>query len=522
MSSRKSRNIDKESSRPRVQHRKKAPPPTKDESEYSDQSDTDLEEELDMPVRDDSRRQRTQRPTNRSVRQSHQQTLVAESAAQPEPPAAKDTKIAPHLTISAALYHLSFAPVVQPEVSTYVPSSFMMFETLRAMHDLTASNTYLAYVCPDYLSLASRAYYGIMFFIQTMRAMTVANTITRAQSQVLRRFLRSFPLEQLPCASPLIAYFQNLGAVKLSDPMFDFITPGLPNILGSDDDVNGNYDNAAVIHLPCIPALIEFLRLLGNPAALATKFDASGTLVPVLRQDANTFLGIAAAGNFTTGADRVPVSQLTYGAGWYAPSETEADVSIQKFVRIGRWALPATQGNTNLQTIDNYLRMPADLSLDWFKNLARVAAQEARFFKGSTNFSNIGDQTTLASLVETRLNAPAVRPTIEDTYYPTNRSPFSATNQTARGETSSELFRLGSVTQLNTTFNDRFFPITTGRANRQSTGPYFHITDGANVHPASTRVWQIESLGSADPSTLMSTIVQSELYDQTGGQATGL
>jgi len=512
------RSFDAESRKPRLTTRRMTrrqppPEPIENESDFNIESDTDneVEKQLEMPVKDDTRRQTQSGRQSRSRQEKDTAEQSAVHSQKESQVAEKAISAAPHMIIRSSIYHMRIAPLTYPKVSTYVPSFYMYFFALHAAHSIVHENTYLRYLSPQYLTVASTLYYAILGFLQVLRAEAAAGIITRAEHQALRRFEREFPFESLPIMSPLIMFFQNLGAVKLADPMYTWICPSLPETIGTGPNVNGIFANNDHIMLPNVPALIRFLYEIGT-ANSVNDITVNRRLVPNSRTAGNTnFFGI----NLAPNQQNTPVNQrLIYSAGWIEPPEIPDALDIKVIRRIGRWNLPQLTAASDLQSISNFLQF--DGNLEWFKPLVNLCTEEAKFFKGSTNMSAIDPTSGLASLVEIS-QTEQTPPQSLDEMYPFFTPNFSSDLwkfeiNTTRGESTSDEVGIGATTQFLVSTFGNLTPDAHATPNPLLDGPYFGI-------PAQARqVHQIESDKTRSPRTAFEQIIRENLYDETGKQ----
>jgi len=512
----KARDVDQESKRPKLttSRRKVQPPPETDSDEHiSDQSDSEIEQELDMPAKDDTRR-KTMTPRKSSKSQekdtSSQTAIHSNKESKTEE---TNVSAAPYAIIASSMYHMKIAPITFSTASTYIPSFYLFFFALNSAHRVVHENTYLRYLAPNYITVASNLYYGFLGIIQILRAKTVAGNITRGESQALRRFEREFPFESLPIMSPLILFFQNLGAVKLPDPMYTWITPTLPITLGTGPNTDGIFTNDTNVMLPNIPALIRFLYEIGTSNTV-DQITQGNYIVPSSRAAGNNnFFGINLGPNQQGQAN---FQRLVYSAGFLAPPELPSQIDVKVLQRISRWDLPQLTTATDLSTLAGFLQ--TDGNMEWFKNLIIIASAEAKFFHSSTNFSVISPTTGLASLIETRfVNPVANEPVAVDDIYPFSNYRFNSDiwkidARTTRGTTDPEDFKIGATTQLLAQGIARITPPGHIKPTFTSNGPYF---DPAMLSRA---VIQQESDTTRSPIVALEQIIRANLYDETGGQ----
>jgi hypothetical protein len=516
--SKSTRSIDTESRKPRVslQKMKKPQPklaPIEDSSdEYiSDQTDQEIESELEMKVKDDTRRSNVKMKSER--RKSRKDTSRQEASHEMKESVSPDTSVitAKHMLLRTSVYHMMPAPITFPNASTYKPSSYMMFYTLNAAHNIVFSNTYLNRLYPHYLTVASTLYYGMIFYLQILRAKTVAGIITKAESQCIRRFEREFPFETLPIMSPIILHLQNLGAVKLADPIYSWICPTLPTTIGTASNIPGIFASSDDIMLPNVPALIRFLYEIGTATDL-NDITEDHTLVPASRVAGNTnFFGInLAAGQQANGN----FQRLVYSGGLLAPPEITESLDESIITRINRWNLPNLSAATDLTSIGSF--MQTDGNLEWFKNLINMCTEEAKFFEGSTNLSSIAPTSGLSSLIEISYIGRN-HPTPIDDIYPFSTRGFPSDiwqfkGITTRGDTNTEEFGIGATTQFLVTNYGRIVPNGHAGPAQTLTGAYFDPLMGGR------QIKQIETSSTRTPKLAYEQIIRGNLYDSTGGQ----
>jgi len=493
------------------------PPPQPENPEESDEQissdvDSEIEDAEHMKVKDDSRRQTF---TKRKARPQFKKDTATQEASHSKDETVSDEHdilAAPHMIMKAAVYHMKVAPITFPKVSNYVPSFYMFFFALNDAHLIVHENTYLKWISPNYISVASSLYYAFISIIQVLRAKTAAGIITRQESQALRRFEREFPFESLPVMSPLIMFFQNLGAVKLADPMYSWVCPTIPEILGTDANQNGIFARSNDICLPNVPALIRFLYEIGTAADPADVILPDGRLAPAsaVAQN-NNFFGI----NLAPGQQNNPINQrLLYSAGWLTPPEIDIAITPVMLRRISRWGLPNLGSTSDLRSIGQFLQ--TDGNMEWFKNLLNICDAEAKFFKGSTNLASISPTSTLSSLIEIK-SSNKERPEVIDDIFPFSTRNFSSDiwkfeMSTTRGDTSNDEERIGSTTQFLVREFGALVPTNHQIPAPDIDGPYFGFP------PNARQAAQHESDQTRSPKLSFEQLIREQLYDQTGGQ----
>jgi len=234
MSSRSARNVDSESRKPKLPPNSKAVIKTSksntvvpksykftsDDEHLSEQSDSDLEHELDMPVKDDSRRKNTAAPKARKF-DTKSTSLQTQSVTTVETKQeSTSVTLSPVNVMTASVYHVPFAPNIYPNPSTYVPTTNMFFYALNSLQRVVYENTYLRYDMPGYITPVTTLYYSMIVIIQILRAGNACNLLTRQEQSALKLIERGFPFESLPIAGPLVPFLQVLGAVIINFYLF--------------------------------------------------------------------------------------------------------------------------------------------------------------------------------------------------------------------------------------------------------------------------------------------------------------
>jgi len=308
--------------------------------------------------------------------------------------------------------------------------------------------------------------------------------------------------------------FQNLGAIKLSDAMYGWISPTLPDILGTKANEPGIFNSDASICLPNVPALLKFLYDVSHAKELSEITDSEERLVPrgFVAND-SSFFGINM--NVNGGRNTADYRRLVYSAGILEPVEVSSSIDLTTLRRLRRWNLPQLSQALDLQTVGQFLQ--TDSSLEWFKNLVRVSADEAKFFKGSTNLANIPPTTNLSSLVEvkyTKTQAPEPVSSFYPFSHPIMRNDlWKFQSTTTRGDTSPDEFKVGATTQFLVTSFGSIVPTNHNGPAATKSGPYF------DESMQGRQVDQIESDNCRSPSYSFELLIKKELFDETGAQA---
>lgn len=146
-------------------------------------------------------------------------------------------------------------------------------------------NFYFRRACPDYHPYILRLYYGILFWMQCIRAGNHAKDIDVDAHQVLTMFLEAFPPETLPISGPLLGLFKTLCCSQPEIPTYGVVFPSLPSNPGPerrDSFMNANPISHVLPNIPAIFALLSDLNSKLNPADDAQAvYPAKGKHIPV-------------------------------------------------------------------------------------------------------------------------------------------------------------------------------------------------------------------------------------------------
>lgn len=530
---RKARNVDAESGKNRVSSHKKKVTSNDSESEDYLSSDSDLESELDMPAKDDSRRRKGDAPKSArkdALRDGRSRARPGEEDSNKDLADEKKKEtgstVAPHMAIlTAVTYHIGLSSISRPAHSSFIPSCYNYFWMVYQMTSLVVDNTYLHEICPGFFSPVLFLYYGHVYFYHLLRARNAAGTdvLTRLEKRALTYYERVGPLEAWPIAAPLLGMLSYLGAHKTEDPMYGWIAPafpdfsklkkdGVPNCLGSLDTMTGS------ARIPLIPAL---QKMIFNFATGVADFN-NGMFRPV-GQDAidptHTFCGLNSS-SATTNA----FLALSGNLGWNAPLETgdtlgPFDYDIKR-ARIRRWNIPDVPDNADLSSLTGFLGFVDNVSFDWMSHLLSTAAAVNRFFPGSGNLSQVSPLSTIgmATLTSYKRN-PAVTTTGNKWFYDRSGLFFST-----QGYTNTEGGLLDTKMSLavspNAKYDSKHYCVSVAPVitlERDLRGPFF-VDDQTHADYERKAVIVTENTRQTDPGRRFQEFL-APTYDPRAGRA---
>lgn len=305
--------------------------------------------------------------------------------------------------------NIQYAP--RKVLSSYTPSSLMMDYLVHTINDLLVDNFYFRRACPDYHPYILRLYYGVLFWIQCLRAALEVRALTFEQHIVLTRFLDAFPPESLTVSSPLLDLFKTLCASQPEIPTYGKVYPILPSSPGpaARSEFLRNDPNSLVIpNIPGIFALLEHLNSQLNPANPAQAvFPAKGQHVPV--PAASTQATIFGHHSFPIPTERTDLDKWSLcSSGLQYPCEADKKLHENFAERYANFGFPTTAGADDLQLTAFFLGM--DGPLTWFAQVKEVAAIEASFFEGSGTLADCPPYGLAANQLKVCYQAPSTLP----------------------------------------------------------------------------------------------------------------
>jgi len=445
-------------------------------------SDTELESELEMPHKDDSRRKpkKAPRPKPRTVAQ-HGVTGDEESGTELAASKARETgtKVAPHMQLLlSATYHLGFSSITRPAISNYSPSCYNMYSMIFMISETISENTYLSEMYPGYFSVAMYTYFGFVYFYQILRAKDAIGLgqLSREERRVLRHINSIGMPEAWPIPAPLIEFVRSLGYYKSSDPTFSFVAPRFPDFsqLTSGSTANQGltrfHEVAGLQRVPPLPAYITFLRNFGTNAA---QFRSATGWVPTNqangRLDAtHTFLGIADSSSTSN-----PFQALAFNGGWLQPTEGElrvgpAPASVKRNV-IRRWGITEITGN--ITGIEDFTQLKDGVNTTWIRHLCAMMNVVCRFFPGSSNLSMIDPVSHLGNLTLVTADVGELRVPKDHIWYRGRQGwdfDYQGYDDTDEGRL---LARVGIATGARMDFRTGVIPV--GSTDALYSGPFF-------------------------------------------------
>lgn len=265
------------------------------------------------------------------------------------------------------------------EISTYTPSSLMMFEIIHNINDALVDSRSFQRNCPDYHPYILRLYGGVLFWIQCLRVGAHANILSDSQLEFLTEFLEHHPLESLYIPSPLLPVFKTLCASQPEYREFGHLLPIVPKDVGPNPRSSFIIDRPESFALPNVPGILALITDLENHITRnQAEYPLKGAHDPL----SNTLPVVLGGHNFPIPNERSNFekwSLVTPGIEW--PCEATKKLNEVFAERLSSYNFPLLNANDDLTEIRAFLNM--DRSRNWFFRCKDVAERISTFMKNS-------------------------------------------------------------------------------------------------------------------------------------------
>nr|QLC36771.1 capsid protein [Sarcosphaera coronaria partitivirus] len=519
----KARNYDDESGMQRTQKKKaRAPPPPESSSEDEvSASDSEVEEEYDIHVKDVHRAKApAARPRKTRAQTDTQNKTPGE---EPEEPV---TTVAPAFNFLVALAYRQGTSAVQFDArSFWIPDCYALFSAAFFICDLLTPNSLVHEIDPAFMSITFYLYVGHLFYYQVLRVRDNAGELTREERRCLRHYENVGPAESWPVPTPMIGILSSLAMVHPPSKYYGKVIPKLPALTGftAAESLVGIHGIAGITRIPIIPAMQQFVHYFGTDIANFTDGILYPLADPTLTAGAagpppvlpNVFLGLS---NSTANGH---IQRLFFNSGWNLPTEVE-ETSLNyphalKRALIHRMNVPTIGNTATISGLESFLGFRDGQSNAWMKNLLRSSSTVCRFFPDSTNLSAIPLITQEEIITTTTWSAPAQRAGVDDKWYRGRSNWTYSMNGKVNTESSGSLYKVAASASPNASFTTSIFPVNFNAANHSAelTGPYFANPAGAVSIPLTLA----EIVAQPDPVRNMLTFIDEQLYDNLGGRS---
>lgn len=406
----------------------------------------------------------------------------------------------------SAANHVAFNTVYHPRVSTFIPNCWTMFTILHAMHVCVGDNADLLRVCPAYCTIVSRLYYSILWFVQVLRAKHTAGIITSSESDFLLWFTSMYPMHSLDIAGPLVAYFEGLGAIRSPDPIYTWVCPTLATKLGPSKASHGLKANRSLLY-PIVPGIVALIHSIVSCSDFEKSTNHIWDFIPFQLTEGRQFAGQTLSGY--EDMDDLPKywQEMLDLPGINISPEQSYEVLKEvrpHLLKVGSFAW--IEADTPLEFLSEFMQMGD--SMMWFREVAKIASIEAKFFRDSTTMDSISSTTGAQTLVIGITPPPTCTSHRPTDWYPGLRIPDDARFYTIHVATSQADLRLGVINQIIRTVPD----------NIKGHGPMGTIGSGDLVGPYwENNIYRYETSTSLSAQPCIGQVVAQSFYLPSGG-----
>jgi len=369
--------------------------------------------------------------------------------------------------------------------STFVPSSIMLFRTIFEMDNIMSINRYWSSKTTLWSPILTRLAYGILFYIQILRCMRTARTISMALSHLLSNFEEQFDYSTIPIPGPLVPFFKVLTVCQPPFAEFGEVSPRIPSLCDASGNRSHSLPEDVMCLLPNIVGLrrsaCTMLRAHGNHALpwdhdLGDSQTAHNAGVPRAHNAANQQ---AANANITPGVmNPIPWDERLRDFYQRAPRHIP---------------IPDVPANAPRLTWKSYLGFSD--SLHWFGELIGIMQLYSRFWNGSITMESCSLRDGGSGLVICQIQNDFLN---RDNHRAANALivPSSSIIESPAFDIDDTSARLGMFTQINSVLPANYGPNDNiGAVNTTRFGPWW------NVQP--NRLTSLEY----DPSILLPVII---------------
>lgn len=292
----------------------------------------------------------------------------------------------------------------QDKISTFVPSAYMMYYTVHLMDDTIRKNSYFKKLQDAWHPFVSRIYFGILFYIQTLRAQLSLDTIDFTSRNFLKKFLSDYPPERLPVPGPLVTLFECLAPARPGSTLRTYVTPAIPEKVGPQTAnllIDYSAENAGVLILPNIPMLIGFANLITN---------AQPNAIPdfTIRDSFNDTVDRSLNGSVFTALNWTQEQRVALLLpGMLHPPETDRAIDTSFNVYGKRLNLPQIVGTTRIRDVPSYLQLNTDNN--WFGEILPIMSSYCEFFTDSRSLAECRIPDTSSPLITTEYKKNSVK-----------------------------------------------------------------------------------------------------------------
>jgi hypothetical protein len=305
----------------------------------------------------------------------------------------------------------TFSKEKEHEVSTFLPSAHRLYAILHELDMLQIQNRYFRQAIPSFIPTQSRIYMGILFIVQTFRAMNHAGILSFRDKQFLTTFLTDNPVTTLPIPGPLLPVLQSLCVSNPQDATLPRVSPSIPTQLGpaQAQQLFVGSHNYAIPNIPLLFGLHEYLR--ATVVATGAARPQTDVILTAMGIDAPSTAAITLNGFVFPIAFGAPVNAnqawTVTSPGIGQPIEISDDLldSFKSNIRFFR--PPVLTANMAIRDFGEFTRV---FQGTWFATLKRNMASYCRFVKGSGTLQDIKVEGPASSQVVAQASTVNILP----------------------------------------------------------------------------------------------------------------
>ncbi|WJX32176.1 hypothetical protein P8452_20533 [Trifolium repens] len=171
-----------------------------------------------------------------------------------------------------------FRSITYPRISTFLPCFATPMCYLTHMDNLMASTKSWTDNCMGWVPPYSQIYVGILFYIQTFRAMECAGLLLPGSKilTLLNGFRTQYSMNNVYIPGPLVQCFKNISCFSpTATDRFGNVSPSIPARPGWSQDRSYRLQDHLTTHLPHIYLFASRLRSTCNAATRANVTESS-------------------------------------------------------------------------------------------------------------------------------------------------------------------------------------------------------------------------------------------------------
>ena len=283
---------------------------------------------------------------------------------------------------------------------------------LHHVNSALCDSYYFKRDCPDYHPYVLRLYYGVIFWVQCLRAAHDARALEAEQHQFLVRFLENYSLESLPVAAPLLNVFKTLCSSQPEIQTYGKVHPLLPASPGPQRRDAFMLDRAHAHFMPNVPGIFALLDDLNSkinpPAGTQAVYPPKGKHYPIppgTRNQATVFGHYSFPATATITEDQ---RWFLASSGLQYPCEADKKLNETFAESYASFGFPDTTAADDLRFYDSFLSTDGNCS--WFSQVRDVAAFSAKYFEGSGTLADCAPTGIVSNQLQVVYSTPTTAP----------------------------------------------------------------------------------------------------------------